>query len=155
MRIGAILVEQGVLTQSQVDAVLAEQRKGAEPFGTACHRLFGIDPNVIEGAWARQYERLVGAIDARLDRTEARAEALVNRRQAWQFRVAPLRFEEDQLVVATATDFLPRALRFASSHLTVPVFFVLVTPPKLAEHLSKRYPIVGMDLETLERGFAA
>jgi hypothetical protein len=147
MRIGTLLVDQGVLTQAQVDAALAVQRETSEPFGSVCERLFGIAPDVIEGAWARQYERLVGAIDAKLDEIDPAAEALVSRRQAWQFRLAPLRFEEGQLVVATATDYLPRAVRFASAQLAVPVFFVLVSPERLASHLAARYPIVGMDLE--------
>lgn len=147
MRIGALLVDQGVLTQAQVDAALAAQRETSEPFGSVCERLFGIAPDVIEGAWARQYARLVDAIDAKLDVVDPAAEALVNRRQAWQFRLAPLRFEDGQVVVATATDYLPRAVRFATAQISMPVFFVLVSPDRLAAHLAARYPIVGMDLE--------
>ena len=155
MRIGALLVEQGVLSESQVEQVLADQRETGEPFGSVCERLFGVSPQVIEGAWAEQYSRLVGSVDPHLDQVQPDAESLVTRRQAWQFRVAPLRFEDDQLVMVTSTPFLPRAVRFATTHIAAPVFFVLVPTETLAKHLQARYPMLGMDAEIIARGFAA
>jgi hypothetical protein len=155
MKIGELLVRHRILTQSQADAALAEQIKSGEPFGRVCERLFGVPPTLVEGAWAEQYASLVADVDARLDEVESAAEATVTRRQAWQFRVAPLRFEDGELVVATCVPSLPRALRFATSHIASPVFFVLVTPDELAAHLNRRFPMLGMDAEAVRRGFDA
>ncbi|MBL9148768.1 MAG: hypothetical protein JNM94_08765 [Phycisphaerae bacterium] len=155
MRIGELLVRQGMLTQGQVDRALAEQRHTGEPFGVVCERLFGVAPKVIEGAWATQYAQIVANIEPKLDATDPAAEATVTRRQAWQFKVAPLRYDEGQLIVATSVEFLPRALRFALTHLAAEVFFVLVPPRDLARHLTERFPMLGMDEELLRRGFAA
>lgn len=155
MRIGELLVQNGVLTQPQVDRAVAEQQESGEPFGVVCERLFGVHPKVVEGAWAEQYARLVENVNAKLDQVDPAAEQVVTRRQAWQFRSAPLRYENDHLVVATCVPALPRALRFATTHIASPVFFVLVTPEELANHLTKRFPMIGMDADIIRRGFQA
>jgi hypothetical protein len=156
MRIGEILIEQGVLTRDQVERALAAQRESSEPFGIVCERLFGLHPKVVEGAWAEQYAALVARVDPKLDQIDDEAEAVVTRRQAWQFRVAPLRFETEvdgALVLATCVEALPRALRFATTHIAHPVFFVLVPAETLANHLQARFPMLGMDAEIVRRGF--
>ncbi len=155
MRIGELLVHHGVLTQRQVDLAVAEQRESGEPFGVVCERLFGVHPKVVEGAWAEQYAALVKAVDPKLNQLDPEAEALMTRRQAWQFRAAPLRFEDDHVVVVTCAESLARALRFATTHIAAPVFFVLVTPEQLAKHLTERFPMRGMDDEIVRRGFRA
>ncbi len=153
MKIGELLVQNRVLSQEQVDRAVAEQVASGEPFGSVCERLFGVHPKVVEGAWAQQYASLVADVAARLDEIDLDAEQTITRRQAWQFRCAPLRYEDDQLIVATCVPSLPRALRFATTHIAAPVFFVLVSPEELANHLSKRFPMIGMDEEIIRRGF--
>ncbi|MDZ4832135.1 MAG: hypothetical protein SGJ09_18320 [Phycisphaerae bacterium] len=155
MRIGEILVRQGTLSRGQVDRALIEQRHSSEPFGVVCERLFGLSPKIVEGVWAAQYAQLVADVVPRLDQLDPRAESIVTRRQAWQFKLAPLRYEDEQLVVATSAEFLPRALRFAITHIAAEVFFVLVTSKELAQHLMERFPMLGMDEDMMKRGFAA
>jgi hypothetical protein len=58
LRIGELLVAQGVLDETQVAQVLETQRNVPEPFGAICERLFGISPRTIEGVWSEQYARL-------------------------------------------------------------------------------------------------
>lgn len=53
MRIGELLVQNGVLTQPQVDRAVAEQQESGEPFDVVCERLFGVHPKVVEGALGR------------------------------------------------------------------------------------------------------
>ena len=145
MRLGELLVSQGILDADRVRAIVERQASTGEPFGVACERLFGIDPQVVEGAWARQYAALVGSIDPRLDEVEPEAERAVLARQAWQFRLAPLRIEDGHLVTATTLEGLPRALRFATASIRRPVFLVLVTESELVAHLARRFPMAGMD----------
>ena len=68
----------------------------------------------------------------------------VTRRQAWQFRVVPLRWEDGALVIATTSDHLQRALRFATQVMPIPVFFVLTNEAELGDALSRHYPIPGL-----------
>ena len=108
-------------------------------------RIFGADAVVYLAAQVALREALGGigiddlarrtaAVDAESirSRVDPTAEAIckdallaVSRRQAWQFRVMPLRFEDGELIVATTAEHLARALRFASRCLAVPCYFVI------------------------------
>jgi hypothetical protein len=48
-------------------------------------------------------------------------------------------------VTATTLESLPRALRFATASIRRPVFLVLVTEAELVAHLSRRFPLAGME----------
>ena len=62
-RIGEILVQQGVLSQQQVDQLIDQQQQTGRPLGWLAEQQFGIDPTVIEEAWAEQYAGLARTID--------------------------------------------------------------------------------------------
>ena len=63
IRLGQLLVERGMLTEEQVGRVLAQQQETGEPFGVLAERLFGVEPEAIEEAWARQYAGLTRTVD--------------------------------------------------------------------------------------------
>lgn len=149
-RIGELLVAQGVLRQSEVDAVLERQQMQGRPFGVLCEEMFGIDPTIIEGAWTDQYRALAHTFDADFARVDASAAALVTARQAWQFRFFPLRFEHGAVVAATTPAHLARACRFASSVLGLPAIFVVVDSHELSSALETHYPIDGLDVRTVQ-----
>lgn len=144
LRLGKLLIEAGVLDGQQVESVLEEQQRTGEPFGVIAERLFNVDPAATEAAWARQYSRLTRTIDPAREAFDDRARDLVTRRQAWQFRVLPVRFEPHELMVATTQQHLPRALRFATNVIGYPVYFVLAEPLALGEALCRHYPLPGM-----------
>jgi hypothetical protein len=145
LRIGELLVAQGVLDESQVERVLEIQRGAPEPFGAICERLFGISPRTIEGAWSEQYARL-SRVWSRNDLAfDPAVSDLVTARQAWQFRVVPIRFDDGALMLATTKRHLPRALRFATNVIRYPAFFVILERDDLAAELTERYPMRGMD----------
>ena len=149
-RLGEILVEAGVLTQAQVQRVLACQHESHEPFGLLCERLFKIDPTVIEAAWEKQYAGMTRQIDPRVQAFDECAADLITRRQAWQFRVLPIRFENGELVLATTKSHLRRALRFATNVVGIPVYLVLAESKSLGEALCKRYPMPGMTPKSID-----
>jgi hypothetical protein len=156
LRLGQILVQREVLTTRQVEQVLARQQRTGEPFGVIAEQLFGIDPESIEDAWADQYARLTRRIDPRLEPIDLRALELVTRRQAWQFRILPVRFDGNELMLATTRRHLRRALRFATNVIGIPVFLVLADGDALGESLCAHYPLPGLtpsnvDDEALER----
>lgn len=112
LRIGDLLVRQGVLTEQQVEDILTEQRAVGRPFGELAERLFGVSSRDVERAWAEQYAQITGEFNLHGVKFEAEALATVTPRQAWQFRLLPVRYSGDELTVCTTRDHLARALRF-------------------------------------------
>jgi hypothetical protein len=113
IRIGQLLVEQGVLSDVQVEHILKVQKESGRPFGDLAERLFGISPKAIEDAWVEQYVRTAGVVD--LDEIEVEKDCLrlLNRRQAWQFHLLPTNRDLGELNVATTPQNLVRAVNFA------------------------------------------
>lgn len=149
VRIGDILVEMGVLTEHMREEILDEQRIVGKPFGELAERMFGIDPDVVEDAWARQYEQIAGVYDFSRGGPEAEATACVTARQAWQFKLIPVRFNHGELMIATTRENLPRALRFAATQLPQVCFFVTTSPEKLTDAIQGVFPMPGFGLETI------
>ncbi len=143
LRIGDLLVRQGVLTEQQVQDILTEQRAVGRPFGELAERLFGVSPQDVERAWAEQYSQIAGGYNLHSARFEAEALASVTPRQAWQFRVLPVRFSGDELTVCTTKDHLARALRFVGWKMESPCHFVLSGPEELAQMLMRHFPLAG------------
>lgn len=149
VRLGQLLVEDGVLTSQQVEEIVAEQERTGEPFGLLAERLFGVDPHKIEEAWARQYAHLTRTVKPEVEVFDEQATELVTRRQAWQFRILPLRFEGRELLIATTEQHLRRALRFATNVIGIPVFFVMADPLDLGRALCAHYALPGMTPESV------
>ena len=141
IQIGQLLVEQGVLTDAQVQHILKVQKISHRPFGDLAERLYGINPKAVEDAWVEQYLRIAGTVD--LDDVEVDAECLrlLNRRQAWQFHLLPLNRQDDTLSMATSADNLVRSVNFACRKIDEPVHFILAERAQLREFLMKHYPV--------------
>ena len=151
-RIGDYLVLAGVLTDDQVQEVLAAQRNTQRPFGWLCEELFAIDPQEIESAWAQQYAGLTATINPCEEGVVPEVLHMITRRQAWQFRIMPIRFDGEELMVATTLGHIHRALRFATNVMGCPVYVVLTTPEDLARSLSMHYPLPGMGQVVIDHG---
>jgi hypothetical protein len=144
LRLGDILVNQGVLTPQQRDEVLEEQRLGGRPFGELAEWMFGINPEAVERAWAEQVATLTERVDPRLVEVDPYALRQVGRRQAWQFAVLPLCFDGEELVVCTTKERLTRALRFVGWKIGAISRIVLAEPLSLGEAMERYYPLAGM-----------
>jgi hypothetical protein len=143
IQIGQLLVEQGVLTESEVAHIVKVQKHCNRPFGDLAERLYGINPRAVEDAWVEQYIRIAGVID--LERVEADAKCLrlLNRRQAWQFHALPINREGSLLNIATSAEDLVRAVNFSTSSLGEPANFLIAERTQLREFLMKHYPVPG------------
>lgn len=141
IQIGQLLVEQGVLTQSQVQHILQVQRHSHRPFGDLAERLFGVSPQAVEDAWVRQYVRLAGVVDLEEIEIDINCLRVINRRQAWQFRLLPLNRDIDSLNIATDEKSLVRAVNLSARRLGEPVCFLIAERKQLREFLMKHYPI--------------
>lgn len=144
LRLGDLLVRNGVLTTDQRDFILEQQREMGRPFGELAERLFGVSAADVEQAWAEQYAALSAPVDPRRYRPNAELLGRVTKRQAWQFEVLPLKHEGDELLLCTTQENLPRAMKFAGWRLGEAVSFVLASPKALGEALEKHYPMGGM-----------
>lgn len=149
-RLGQLLVDAGVLTDAQVEEILLRQNETGEPFGLLGEKMFGVSPVAIEEAWAAQYARWTRHIDPTVEVFEPRALELITRRQAWQFRVLPIRFDGAELMLATTQRHIRRGLRFANNVLGVPSFFVMARPIELGTALCKHYTLPGMTPESVD-----
>lgn len=143
MRLGDLLVKQGVLTSGQRDEILAFQRTHQRPFGELAETLFGVPPEAVEQAWATQYAMLAGSVDPRGATIPPDALDVVSRRQAWQFKVLPLGVRDGEIEMCTTRDHLARALRFVGWRVCAPCHFVLAEAEHLGEALMRHYPITG------------
>ena len=141
IRIGELLVEQGVLSDVQVEHILKVQKESGRPFGDLAERLFGIDPKAVEDAWVQQYIRTAGVVDLNQIKIETECLRLLNRRQAWQFHLLPANRDYGELNMATSPQHLVRAVNFATRSLDEPVYFLLAEHKQLREFLMKHYPV--------------
>jgi len=144
MRIGEMLVRMGVLNREQVEEILDEQQSSNDAFGAIAERLFNISPDTIERAWIEQTQERATIFDAERG-IDDDARELVVRRQAWQFGIVPLRLDDGYLIAATSRKQLPRAVRFATRVLGMPVQFEIAEDDELSQLLAIQYPIRGMD----------
>lgn len=140
IQLGQLLVEQGVLSQQQVDHILKVQKMSHRPFGDLAERLFGIDARAVEDAWVEQYVRIAGVVDLDEQRIDEECLRVLNRRQAWQFHLLPMNRQED-LHMATSPQDLVKAVNFSGKKLDEPVHFMIAERDQLREFLMKHYPV--------------
>lgn len=152
LKLGDIMVRQGLLTNQQRDEVLKQQRILGRPFGELAERIFHVSPAAVEQAWAEQCSMVAQTIDPRKVRAETDALSTITKRQAWQFRVLPLYFEHGELVFCTTKHYLPRALRFVAWRVSPISSFVLSGARELGEALMKHFPMDGMDPSVVSDG---
>ncbi|MHC4977144.1 MAG: GspE/PulE/PilB domain-containing protein [Planctomycetota bacterium] len=154
MQLGEILVEQGLLTLEQVDEVLETQCRTGGAFGQIVERLFGLSMEDVEDAWAFQYEIRTSTLLTGELLPEPSVMEVIDSRQAWQFRVLPLRREHTELVLVTTREHLTRAMRFALRHISEPCFFVLTNADDLGDAIEEHFPMSGMTPQFIQgRGF--
>lgn len=157
IRIGEVLIEQGVMSPQQVFEVVQAQKKLKLPFGVLAERMFEVTAESIEKAWIEQYHRFTGTIDLAEQRIEDEALKLLTRRQAWQFELLPIGFEPTgELLVAASRRRLARAVTFATTRLAKVVYFRVAESQQLRLFLQKHYPMpeVADDLLSHARRFA-
>jgi hypothetical protein len=152
IQIGQILIEHGVLSEQQVFEIVQAQRCQSLPFGVLAERMFDVTVESIESAWVDQYERFTGEIDLEDYEIDARTLKLLNRRQAWQFEMLPIGFQEEgELLMAASRKRLARAVTFVANRLEPVVFFRIADSQQLREFLRRHYPMPELSDELLRR----
>lgn len=158
LRIGEILVEHGVLSEQQVFEVVEAQKRMQMPFGVLAEQMFDVTLDSVERAWIEQYHRFTGTIDLEQEKFDAEALSIIHRRQAWQFEILPVRFEETgELLIAASRRRLARAVTFAAARLEPVVYFRIAESEQLEAFLLKHYPMPEISRRLIEqaRGMVA
>ncbi len=152
IRIGEILVEQGVLSEQQVFEIVQAQKKLHLPFGVLAERMFDVTLESIENAWIEQYHRFTGTIDLSELRFDDQALRMINRRQAWQFEILPVGFEPTgELMMAASRRRLARAVTFATSRMDKVVYFRIAESKQMQQFLKTYYPMPEISGELVEK----
>ncbi|MFW6060372.1 MAG: hypothetical protein ACODAQ_09330 [Phycisphaeraceae bacterium] len=152
LRIGQILLDQGVLNEQQVFEIVQEQQRLHLPFGLLAERMFDVTLESVEQAWVEQYHQATGTIDLSAQRFDERVLRLINRRQAWQFELLPVHIEASgELLVAASRQRLARAVTFVASRFSHPAYFRIADPDELRAYLQRYYPMPEVSKAVLER----
>ncbi|MFK7759804.1 MAG: hypothetical protein AB8C13_07655 [Phycisphaerales bacterium] len=151
LRLGDLLVQYGVLTQEQCEEVALEQRSNPRPFGMLAEEMFGVDPGIIEHAWAVQFAQISPRIDPCTIEFNDDLHSVITARQAWQFGFIPVERLNDGLVCVTSIECLARALRFVGWRVDEPCSFVICDHHALEVGLSMIYPMEGVDSAMMNR----
>lgn len=141
LRLGELLVAQGVLTPVQASHILDVQAVTARPFGDLAERLFGVDPKLVSRAWVKQFTAQNPPRDISTEECDPRWIAVLERRQAWQFRILPMRSEGGHLLVAADGRGLLKAVNFASRAFALTPCFILAQQQSLRSMLMRHYPV--------------
>lgn len=141
VRLGEVLVARGLLSEAQRAHILEAQKSSGRPFGVLAEQIFGVSPRDVEQAWAEQFAHEAERVDPTAAAPAPEALAIIERRQAWQFRVLPMRVERGELLLATDAVSLPRAMRFAGWRVAAPCRFVIAEPDALSAALQAFYPM--------------
>ena len=98
--LGSLLIDEGLLTEAQLDAALAEQARSGKPLG----RLLIESGTISEAELVRTLSRQVGLefVDLNDVTIDGSVTALVNESLARRYQAIPIHWDEGKLVVAMA-----------------------------------------------------
>lgn len=142
-KLGDLLIHTGALTPPQLKEALAQQADSGRPLGVILENHFNVHPFAVTQAWATQMAHLAPHVNPCKTPPHRDALALIDRRQAWQFGLIPLKFVDHEIVIATTKKSLARAVRFAYKHLGPACTFALCEDEQFLESLERYYPMPG------------
>lgn len=151
IRLGELLVVQGVITPEQQQEILETQKSSGRPFGVIAEEHFGVSPAAIEHAWTIQYAMIAPRIDPAEYEIPAQVLELVTKRQAWQFGFIPYQVSEDEIMLVSSRETLARSLRFVNWRLNGLCTFAICDLKALRRGLDTHYPFPGADMELVDR----
>jgi hypothetical protein len=144
--IGNILIEQGVLTPSQVDRALAAQTESEAPLGRIAEQLFDIQRITVIEALAEQV--VMRAPDASLatETFDPQCLRMIAAKEAWDCLILPIRWENGELLCATTVETLPAAIELLQQKLDCPFQFAIAEMRPLEEFIASLYAYEGVEV---------
>ncbi|MBX2851580.1 MAG: hypothetical protein KTR15_07540 [Phycisphaeraceae bacterium] len=144
--IGNILIEQGVLTQSQVDRALQAQAEREAPLGRIAEQLFDIERITVIEALAEQV--VMRAPDASLatESFDPQCLRMIAAKEAWDNLILPIRWENGELLCATTVETMPGSIELLQQKLDCPFHFVIAEMRPLEEFIASLYAYEGVEV---------
>ena len=144
--IGHILVEQGVLTPSQVERALQVQAEREAPLGRIAEQLFDIERITVIEALAEQV--VMRAPDAALasEQFDPQCLGMLSAKEAWDSLILPIRWEDGELLCATTVETLPGAIELLQQKLDCPFHFAIAEIRPLEEFIASLYAYEGVEV---------
>ena len=144
--IGHILVEQGVLTPSQVERALKVQAEREAPLGRIAEQLFDIERITVIEALAEQV--VMRAPDAALanEQFDPQCLGMLSAKEAWDSLILPIRWEDGELLCATTVETLPGAIELLQQKLDCPFHFAIAEIRPLEEFIASLYAYEGVEV---------
>ncbi len=139
--LGALLIEEGLLTDAQLDAALSEQTKTGKPLG----RLLIEQGTISEAELVRTLARQVGLefVDLADFTIDGSVAALVNESLARRYQAIPIAWEEGKLVVAMADPSNVFAVDDIRALAGADVRTVVATASQIIETIEQLYRVDG------------
>lgn len=144
--IGHILIEQGVLTQSQVDRALEVQAEREAPLGRVAEQLFDIERTVIIEALAEQVVMRAPEASLATETFDPQCLRMIAAKQAWDNLILPIRWEDGELLCATTVETLPGAIELLQQKLECPFHFAIAEMRPLEEFIASLYAYEGVEV---------
>lgn len=144
--IGNILVEQGVLTTTQVARALEVQATREAPLGRIAEQLFDIERSAVIEALAEQI--VMRSPDASLatERFDEQCQRMISAKEAWDNLILPIRWEDGELLCATTVETLPGAIELLQQKLDCPFHFAIAEMRPLEEFIASLYAYEGVEV---------
>jgi type IV pilus assembly protein PilB len=139
--LGALLIDEGLLTEAQLDAALAEQARSGKPLG----RLLIESGTISEAELVRTLARQVGLefIDLNDHTIDGSVTALVNESLARRYQAIPIAWDDGKLVVAMADPSNVFAVDDIRSLARAEVRTVVATASQILETIDRFYRVDG------------
>ncbi len=136
-KMGNLLIEAGALTEQQVKKVLKKQKRSGDRFGHIAYEQFHVPARNIWEAYAKQVAPLCTPTSFEMEETEITAMLSVPIKDVWQYRILPLRHEDDMLVCAATRQSLAKALAYSEVKIKDYVKLVLVSSRDMDQFMVK------------------
>jgi type IV pilus assembly protein PilB len=145
--LGALLIEEGLLTEAQLDAALAEQASGGKPLG----RLLIEQGTISEAELVRTLARQVGLefVDLSERVIDASVASLVSESLARRYQAIPVGWDDGKLVVAMADPSNVFAVDDIRALAGAEVHTVVATASQIIETIEQFYRVDGELDETM------
>ncbi|MEM6505620.1 MAG: hypothetical protein AAF711_09145 [Planctomycetota bacterium] len=144
--IGHILIEQGVLTQSQVDRALQVQAEREAPLGRIAEQLFDIERNTVIEALAEQVVMRAPEASLASETYDPQCLQMLAAKQAWDNLILPVRWEDGELLCVTTVETLPGAIELLQQKLDCPFHFAIAEMRPLEEFIASLYAYEGVEV---------
>ncbi|MGQ0825757.1 MAG: GspE/PulE family protein [Actinomycetota bacterium] len=139
--LGALLIAEGLLTEAQLDAALAEQSRSGKPLG----RLLIEQGTISEVELVRTLARQVGLefVDISDRAVDGSVANLINESLARRYQAIPIGWEDGKLVVAMADPSNVFAVDDIRAIAGAEVKTVVATPTQITETIDQFYRVEG------------